>query len=46
MARWRDVRATGAALSAADQAELEQLIDAEIQAATVRATALRGELKP
>jgi hypothetical protein len=46
MAQWNDARAAGTTLLAADQTELEELIDAEIQAATARAAALRDELAP
>ena len=45
MARWRTARDTNAEpLSAAEQAELADLVDAEVRAATLRAAALRAEL--
>jgi sarcosine oxidase gamma subunit len=44
MARWRSARDAGQSLSAAEQSELENLIDAEVRAAAERASALLGEL--
>jgi hypothetical protein len=46
MARWRAARDAGAALPPGDQAELERLVDDEVQAAADRAAALRRELDP
>jgi hypothetical protein len=46
MARWRIARDTQTALSSAEQAELEELAKAEVQAATQRAAALVRELAP
>lgn len=40
MARWRAARAAGTTLPAADQVELDALIEAEVQAASERAAAL------
>jgi hypothetical protein len=44
MARWRATRDGGTPLSTEDQAELKDLVDAEVVAATERAAALLGEL--
>lgn len=44
MARWRAARDAGTALSTAEQAELETLVQAELQAATQRARALLDQL--
>jgi hypothetical protein len=44
MARWRSARDAGESLSDAEKAELERLIDAEVHAATERASALLHEL--
>jgi hypothetical protein len=44
MASWRLSRETGDSLPVAEQSELEQLIDAELRAATERAAALGREL--
>jgi hypothetical protein len=46
MARWRSARDAGQSLGGAEQAELENLIDAEVRAATERASALLSELAP
>jgi hypothetical protein len=46
MARWRSARDAGESLAADEQCELEQLVDAEVRAATERAAALRHELAP
>jgi hypothetical protein len=46
MARWRSARDAGKTLSADDQSELENLIDIEVRAATLRATAVIHELAP
>lgn len=46
MARWRSARDTQAAFSAEEQAELEGLVEAELQAATQRAADLLQELAP
>src|SRR5438105_8491143 len=40
MARWRQARDSGASFPAADQAELDSLVAAELRAATDRAAAL------
>jgi hypothetical protein len=40
MARWRALRDQGASLPVGEQAELEALIAAELQASAARATAL------
>lgn len=45
MTRWRTARDQGTALSAAEQAELEQLTAAELEAATHRAAALLEQLR-
>jgi response regulator of citrate/malate metabolism len=42
MAQWRAARRTGASLTPAEQAELDALVDAEVQAAGKRAAALCG----
>lgn len=44
MARWRAARESGASLSAQEQAELESLIDTELEAATRRAAALADDV--
>ena len=44
MARWRMARDQGATLPAAEQAELEELIDAELRASAARAAALATTL--
>jgi glutamate/tyrosine decarboxylase-like PLP-dependent enzyme len=44
MARWRAARDAGAALEPTEQAELEALVDAEVQAAGRRAAALSAAL--
>ena len=44
MARWRAVRDAGATLPAHDQAELEGLIQTEVEAASQRAKELLGQL--
>ena len=44
MARWRSARDQGASLSADEQAELQALIEAELQAATGRAAKLADTL--
>ena len=44
MTRWRSVRDAGGSLPPDEQSELEQLIDAELRAATERAAALGLEL--
>jgi hypothetical protein len=46
MGRWRAARDAGEALPAAEQGELERLVDAEVQAAAERADQLRRELAP
>jgi hypothetical protein len=46
MGRWRTARDTGSALPPDEQAELDQLTDAELQAATRRAQALLNSLTP
>jgi len=43
MTRWRTVRDQGQSLSAAEQTELEALIDTELQAATRRAATLAAD---
>jgi hypothetical protein len=40
MSSWRSARDAGTSLSAAEQSELEELIDAEVRAATLRADVL------
>jgi hypothetical protein len=40
MARWRTARDAGTALSAEEQAELEALVEAELQASEQRAAAM------
>ena len=45
MARWRAARDTNSSLSPPEQAELEDLVQAEVQAAARRAQALLDELK-
>ena len=44
MQRWREALNKGKELPAAEQAELEALVDAELQAATQRAAALLDDL--
>ncbi|MGC8638489.1 MAG: hypothetical protein ACP5XB_01275 [Isosphaeraceae bacterium] len=44
MQSWRSARDAGTAFPAAEQAELEALIDAEVRAATERAAAIAREL--
>ena len=44
MGKWRAARDTGGVLSADEQAELEKLIEAELEAATQRAKALLQQL--
>jgi hypothetical protein len=44
MARWRAARDDGSSLPAQEQAELESLIQAEVEAAARRAEALLGQL--
>jgi hypothetical protein len=44
MARWRAARDAGASLAPAEQAELEALVDTEVQAAGRRAAALSAAL--
>ena len=44
MARWREARDSGASLAPAEQAELDALVDAEVQAAGRRAAALSAAL--
>jgi hypothetical protein len=44
MSRWRTARDTGTALSAEEQAELESLAEAELEATTQRAEALLNQL--
>lgn len=44
MHRWRECRDTGAPLSAADEAELQTLVETELLAATERTEALCAEL--
>jgi len=46
MARWRLARDGGTPLSAEERCELEELIDAEVAAATERTIALRRDLAP
>jgi hypothetical protein len=46
MARWRAACDTGGALPSDEQTELESLVEAELQAATRRATALLRGLSP
>ena len=46
MTRWRSARDAGQSLGGAEQAELEELIDAEVRAAAERASALSSELAP
>lgn len=45
MARWRAARDEGATLGAAEQAELDQLIEMEVRAATERAATLLREVE-
>jgi trimethylamine:corrinoid methyltransferase-like protein len=45
MARWRAARDKGATLDATEQAELDQLIEMEVRAATERAAALLREVE-
>jgi hypothetical protein len=44
MARWRAAREAGASLTPADQAELDTLVEAEVEAAGKRAAALSAAL--
>ncbi|MBM4045527.1 MAG: hypothetical protein FJ279_10465 [Planctomycetes bacterium] len=44
MERWRAARDKGEGLTAAEQAELEAVVEAEVRAATARAGALADEL--
>ncbi|HEV3260974.1 MAG TPA: hypothetical protein VG013_29245 [Gemmataceae bacterium] len=44
MARWHGARDAGTALSTEEQAELDVLVEAEVRAASQRATALLNEL--
>jgi hypothetical protein len=46
MADWRSSRDAGRSLPADEQAELEQLIDAELRAATERAAAMSHQRNP
>jgi hypothetical protein len=46
MARWRAARDSQSPLPAAEQAELEALVDAELQASTERAKELLDQLPP
>jgi hypothetical protein len=46
MARWRQARDSGQTMPSAEQAELEALVEKEIQAAGARAAALVHGLKP
>jgi hypothetical protein len=46
MTAWREARDRGAALPPGEQAELEALIDAELEASTRRAAAMVGNLRP
>lgn len=46
MQRWRDARNQNQELPAAEQAELEALVDAELQATAQRAAALLNDLTP
>lgn len=45
MARWRTARDQGRSLSADEQAELEQLVDMELEASAARADAMLAELE-
>jgi hypothetical protein len=45
MSRWRTCRDRGEALPKEEQAELESLIEAELEAATARSAALADELQ-
>ena len=46
MDRWRAARDTGNSLPAAEQAELEALVEAELRASADRADAMLRELRP
>ena len=46
MARWRAARDAGASLPAGEQAELDDLVRAEVKAAADRAAAVLRQLKP
>ena len=46
MARWRKARDAGKSFPAGDQAELEELADEELRAATARAEFLLSGLRP
>jgi hypothetical protein len=46
MSRWRTCRAMGGALPGVEQAELEKLVEAELEASAARASVLADELKP
>lgn len=46
MKRWREARDAGQTLPAADQAELQTLVDAELDASAERTAALARELAP
>jgi hypothetical protein len=46
MTRWRQARDAGTALPAAEQAQLDGLVEAELRAAAKRAAALVHELAP
>lgn len=46
MAKWRDARDAGRALSPEDRAELEGLVGAEYHAAAERAAAIRRDVAP
>ena len=46
MKRWREARDAGHALPAADQAELQKLVEAELDASAQRTAALVRELAP
>jgi hypothetical protein len=46
LARWRAARDGGAPLAAAEQAELEALVEAELRAATLRAEAIARAVGP
>ena len=46
MSRWRAARDSGKKLLADEQAELEALVDAQLEGSAKRAAALRRDLKP
>lgn len=46
MGKWRRARDQGEALSEREQAELEELIEAELKAATARSMAIATDLTP